>query len=93
MPLPPDKKVSGRWASGPLHSTDPLLPYQSQAMSKVENAYSNWHVVQCGVQQASLLGPLLFNIYIYDITHITKNMELRLCADDTTIYAASNFPL
>ena len=59
---------------------------------KIENAYSNWCVVQCGVLQGSLLGPLLFNIYINDITYVTKNMELRLYADDTTGYAASNSP-
>ena len=59
---------------------------------KIENAYSNWRVVQCGVLQGSLLGPLLFNIYINDITYVTKNMELRLYADDTTGYAASNSP-
>ena len=35
---------------------------------------------------------ILFNIYINDITRITKNMELRLYADDTTGYAASNSP-
>ena len=59
---------------------------------KMEYAFSNWRVDQCGVPQGPLLGPLLLNIYINDITRITKNMELRLYADHTTGYAASNSP-
>ena len=62
MPLPPDKKVSsimGFWTT-PFNWSALTLAIVSNKV-KIENAYSNWHVVQCGVQQGSLLGPLLFN--------------------------------
>ena len=54
----------------------------------VNGTYSQWYRVDSGIPQGSILGPLLFLIYINDLPNVTQNTDTRifLYADDAKIY-------
>ena len=51
----------------------------------INNVDSNPRVIQCGVPQGSILGPLLFLIFINNITKCSNQFKYILYADDSTL--------
>ena len=55
-------------------------------------ASSSWTSVKAGVPQGSILGPLLFLLYINDIVE-DINSSIRRFADDTSLYIIVDDPI
>ena len=58
----------------------------------VGSCSSEWGEIKAGVPQGSVLGPLLFLVYINDITAEVRS-NIKLFADDTTIYITVDDPV
>ena len=56
--------------------------------TKVNGKCSEWEALLTGVPQGSVLGPLLFNIYLNDIFYVVEMTELCNFADDSTPYSS-----
>ena len=71
--------------------------YTSEIRSTVQR-YGRQHVNSCKLiqdmspVQGSILGPLFFTLYVNDLPQAVVQREVKQCADDTTLYCASESP-
>ena len=53
---------------------------------QIDNTRSRLLPINYGVPQGSVLGPLLFTLYINDLANCTTKGKIRIFADDTAVY-------
>ena len=58
--------------------------------TSIENRSSDFRNITCGVPQGSILGPMLFLIYVNDLSSYIEKCKYQLYADDTVIYCTSD---
>ena len=67
-----------------LNWVESFLSNRKQRVN-VSGTYSNWLNVDSGVPQGSVLGPILFILYVNEIPLILKSCETSIFADDTKL--------
>ena len=53
---------------------------------RINTTFSTWKELLTGVPRGSILGPLLFNIFINDLFFILEETDVCNYADDTGLY-------
>ena len=78
---------------GPFNDIIKSYLTNRECITVVGGNASNIKPIKYGVPQGSVLGPLLFALYINDIKSLSNEIEINLFADDTNIFCSDvNYP-
>ena len=58
--------------------------------TRIDDTYSSCSEILFGVPQGSILGPLLFNIFLADLFFVLKDIDISSYGDDNTPFVVEN---
>ena len=80
------KKMHHYGIRGNLHKWFESYLSNRMQYTSINDTSSKTLKINCGVPQGSVLGPLLFLIYINDIASVSQDYKIRLFADDSNLF-------
>ena len=57
--------------------------FDRKQRTKVSIFHRSWQDILSGISQGSILGPLLFSIFLCDLFVIINNIDFASCGDDS----------
>ena len=58
---------------------------------RIHSSVSDPLPVECGVPPGSILGPLLFSIYVKDLAEVPRHFSTEYYVDDTKLFVSFNY--
>ena len=85
------QKLKAYGVEGPILEWITNFLFERKQRVCVDGCFSSWQPISSGVPQGSVVGPILFIIYINDLPDVIQSM-CKIFADDTKIYRPINSP-
>jgi len=74
--------ISHSWFTSYLHNRKQFISINGYSSNKLP--------VTCGIHQGSILGPLLFLLYVNDLPRSVPGEKIKLFADDTNLLISAS---
>ena len=84
-------KLKSLGISGKMYSYIKSYLSDRSICARINNSYSSFKSVNCGIPQGSIIAPLLFSIILHDLPSlVSKNIQIVQYADDICIWLKTN---
>ena len=81
-------KLKGYGVSGNMLNWVESYLHERKQRTIIQGEASRWNLIKAGVPQGSVLGPLLFLVFINDIVKCINKCNVHMFADDTILFAS-----